>query len=60
MTGVLAGLSVGEETEMGAGVEVVATATRRRFSPTYKRRVLQEAARCWRAELFLLPLLLTR
>ena len=46
MTGVLAGPSVGEETEMGAGVEVVAKATRRRFSPTYKRRVLQEAARC--------------
>ena len=25
---------------------MVAKATRRRFSPTYKRRVLQEAARC--------------
>jgi len=46
MTGVLADRSVGEAIEMGAGVEVVAKATRRRFSTTYKRRVLQEAARC--------------
>jgi len=46
MTGVLAGPSVGEDVEMGEAVEVVAKATRRRFSPTYKRRVLHEAARC--------------
>jgi hypothetical protein len=37
MTGLLAGPSVGEEVEMGEAVEVVAKATRRRFSPTYKR-----------------------
>jgi transposase-like protein len=40
MTGVLTGSSLGEETE------VVATATRRQFTAAYKRRVLQEAARC--------------
>lgn len=46
MTGVLAGRSVGEEIQMGEGVEVLAKATRRRFSAAYKRRVLDEAARC--------------
>ena len=40
MTGVLMGSSVGEE------VEVVAQAQRRRFTPAYKRRILQEADRC--------------
>lgn len=40
MTGVLTDSSWGEETE------VVAKATRRRFTPAYKRRVLQEADRC--------------
>lgn len=46
MTGVLAGPSVGAGIEMGEAVEVVAKATRRRFSAAYKRRVLQAAARC--------------
>ena len=40
MTGVLTGSSLGEE------VEVVAKATRRRFTAAYKRRILQEADRC--------------
>ena len=40
MTGVLTDSSWGEETE------VVAKATRRRFTAAYKRRVLQEADRC--------------
>lgn len=40
MTGVLSDSSWGEETE------VVAKATRRRFTVAYKRRVLQEADRC--------------
>jgi transposase-like protein len=40
MTGVLTSSSLGEE------VEVVAKATRRRFTLAYKRRVLHEAARC--------------
>jgi len=40
MTGVLVGSSVGEE------VEVVAKARRRRLTPAYKRRILQEADRC--------------
>ena len=46
MTGVFTGPSLGEEIQMDEGVEVVAKATRRRFSTTYKRRVLAEAARC--------------
>ena len=40
MTGVLTGSSLGEE------VEVVAKATRRRFTAAYKRRILGEADRC--------------
>src|SRR3972149_11146958 len=40
MTGVLTASSWGEE------IEVVAKAQRRRFAVAYKRRVLQEAARC--------------
>lgn len=40
MTGVLTDSAWGEETE------VVAKATRRRFTAAYKRRVLQEADRC--------------
>ena len=40
MTGVLTGSSLGQE------VEVVAKATRRRFTAAYKRRMLREAARC--------------
>lgn len=46
MTAVFTGPSLGEEIRMEEGVEVVAKATRRRFSTTYKRRVLAEAARC--------------
>jgi transposase-like protein len=46
MTGVFTGPSLGEEIQMDEGVEVVAKATRRRFSTPYKRRVLAEAARC--------------
>jgi len=42
MTGVLTGFAGGEETE------VVAKATRRRFTAAYKRKVLQEADRCER------------
>ena len=40
MTGVLTGSALGEE------VEVVAKATRRRFTAAYKRRMLHEADRC--------------
>lgn len=40
MTGVLNGPFLGEE------VEVMAKATRRRFTAAYKRRILQEADRC--------------
>jgi len=40
MTGTLTGSLVGEETE------VMAKATRRRFTAAYKRKVLQEADRC--------------
>jgi len=40
VTGVLPGSALGEE------VEVVAKATRRRFTAAYKRRMLQEADRC--------------
>jgi transposase len=40
MTGLVTGSSLGEE------IEVVAKATRRRFTVAYKRRVLHEAARC--------------
>ena len=46
MTGVFTGPSTGEGIQMPEGVEVVAKATRRRFSTPYKRRVLAEAARC--------------
>jgi transposase len=40
MTGVVTGSSLGTE------VEVVAKATRRRFTAAYKQRILQEADRC--------------
>lgn len=40
MTGVVTGSLLGEE------AEVVAKATRRRFTAAYKRRILQEADRC--------------